>query len=48
MTKQTGLRLEWERFKDVGDANKTRGTDNGKTGQGDVDLLSIGIQYKFF
>lgn len=47
LTKQVGLRLEWERFKDVGDPNKTRGTDNGKTGQSDADLLSVGIQYKF-
>lgn len=48
LTKQTSLRLEWERFKDLGDENKTRGTDNGKTGQSDVDFLSIGIRYNFF
>jgi OOP family OmpA-OmpF porin len=47
LTKQVGLRLEWERFKDVGDPNNTRGTDNGKTGQSDADLLSVGVKYNF-
>lgn len=32
------LRGEWERFMDVG--------DDDKTGEGDVDLLSVGIEYK--
>lgn len=48
LTKQASLRLEWERFKNVGDENKTRGVDNGKTGQSDVDFLSVGIRYNFF
>ncbi len=48
ITKQWNLRMEYERFKDVGDQNATRGIDNGKTGQSDIDLLSIGVEYKFF
>lgn len=36
--KNVAARLEWERFKDVGDNN---------TGEGDVDLLSVGLVYKF-
>lgn len=39
LTEQTGLRLEWEQFKDVGNASTT--------GQADVDLISLGIQYTF-
>jgi OOP family OmpA-OmpF porin len=35
----TGLRLEWERFTDVG--------DDIKTGQSDVDLLTAGIVFRF-
>jgi OOP family OmpA-OmpF porin len=38
-TKTVGMRAEWERFKDVGDENKT--------GQGDLDLLSVGLVFKF-
>ena len=37
-TKQTSLRVEWEQFKNVGDKNKT--------GESDVDLIFVGIQYK--
>jgi len=48
IAKRTSLQFEWERFKNVGDENKTRGVDNGKTGQSDADLLSIGIRYNFF
>jgi len=48
ITRQLNLRVEYERFKDVGDRNATRGTDNGKTGQSDIDLLGVGIQYRFF
>ena len=33
-----GLRLEWERFHDLG---------NGPAGQGNVDLWSVGVAYKF-
>jgi OOP family OmpA-OmpF porin len=39
MSKTTGVRVEWERFKDVGDDNST--------GQSDVDLLSVGLVFKF-
>lgn len=35
----TALRLEWERFMDVG--------DEGSTGQSDVDVLSLGVVFKF-
>jgi OOP family OmpA-OmpF porin len=38
-TKNVGLRLEWERFNKVGDKDKTA--------QGDVDLLSLGLVYRF-
>lgn len=33
------VRVEWERFKDVGDAHIT--------GQSDIDVLSLGLVYKF-
>lgn len=39
LTKQTGLRAEWERLNNIGDKNTT--------GEGDVDLITVGIQYKF-
>lgn len=39
LSKMTGIRVEWERFKDVG--------DNNTTGQSDVDLLSVGFVFKF-
>lgn len=38
-TKTTGLRLDWERFADVGDEDKT--------GQSDIDLLSAGLVFRF-
>jgi OmpA-OmpF porin, OOP family len=38
-SRNLGLRAEWERFKDVGDKDKTF--------EGDVDLLSIGLVYRF-
>jgi OOP family OmpA-OmpF porin len=38
-TKRTGIRAEWEQYKNIGDKNKT--------GESDLDLISIGIQYKF-
>lgn len=37
--KTIGMRAEWERFKDIGDENTT--------GQGDVDLLSLSLVYRF-
>lgn len=43
LTKQTSLRVEWEQFKDVGNASTT---GSSGTGQADVSLISIGIQYK--
>lgn len=44
LTEQTGLRLEWEQFKNVGNASTT---GSSGTGQADVDLISLGIQYTF-
>ncbi|MDP2788149.1 MAG: outer membrane beta-barrel protein [Pseudomonadota bacterium] len=38
-TKNIAVRAEWERYKDVGDENAI--------GTSDVDMLSVGIQYKF-
>jgi OOP family OmpA-OmpF porin len=38
-SKTVGVRAEWERFKDVG--------DNNTTGQSDIDLLSVGVVFKF-
>ncbi len=38
-TKNLGIRGEWERFNKVGNKDKT--------GEADVDLLSIGLVYKF-
>ena len=38
-TKNVGARLEWERFNNVGNKDKT--------GEANVDLLSVGIVYKF-
>lgn len=37
--KTTGMRFEWEKFKDVGDENTT--------GQGDIDLLSLSLVFRF-
>jgi OmpA-OmpF porin, OOP family len=37
--KTTGMRAEWEKFKDVGDENET--------GQGDIDLLSLSLVFRF-
>lgn len=37
--KTMGLRAEWEKFKDIGDENKT--------GKGDIDLLSLSLVFKF-
>jgi OOP family OmpA-OmpF porin len=38
-SKIVGVRAEWERFMDVGDDNTT--------GQSDIDLLSVGVVFKF-
>ena len=38
-TKSVGLRMEWERYFDVGDRNDT--------GEADIDLISAGLVYKF-
>ncbi len=37
--KNAALRLEWQRYKDVGDDNTT--------GQGDIDLIGVGLVLKF-
>jgi len=39
-TKNMAVRAEWERYKDVGDENNTGG-------QSDVDVWSLGLQFKF-
>ena len=44
--KKVGLVAEWERYTNVGDDNRGA-TDKGKTGQSDMDFLSIGIRYNF-
>lgn len=36
---QLGLQLEWERFNNLG--------DEAKTGESDVDLLSLGVKFRF-
>ena len=38
-TKSAGVRVEWERFKDVG--------DDSTTGQSDIDLLSLSLIFRF-
>ncbi|MBU1665601.1 MAG: outer membrane beta-barrel protein [Gammaproteobacteria bacterium] len=38
-SKNIAVRAEWERYQDVGDENTT--------GKSDVDMLSVGVQYKF-
>lgn len=43
LTKQTSLRVEWEQFKNVGNDSIT---GSSGTSQADVNLISIGIQYK--
>jgi OOP family OmpA-OmpF porin len=41
-TKSMGLRVEWERYFEVGSSNF-----NGGTGEADVDLISAGLVFKF-
>lgn len=38
-TRNLGMRVEWERFKNVG--------ENSTTGRSDVDLVSLGLRYRF-
>lgn len=38
-TKAVGLRMEWERYFEVGDADTTRAAD--------IDLLTVGVVFKF-
>ncbi|MDP2029155.1 MAG: outer membrane beta-barrel protein [Thiobacillus sp.] len=42
VTPSVGLRLDWERFFEVGSSS-----NNGGTGEADVDMLSAGVVYKF-
>ncbi|MHB1214971.1 MAG: outer membrane beta-barrel protein [Thiobacillus sp.] len=39
LTKSVGLRMEWERYFNVGDA--------GGTGEADIDLITAGVAFKF-
>jgi OOP family OmpA-OmpF porin len=39
VSKSTALRVEWERFRNVGDA--------ATTGRGDIDVLTLGVHYRF-
>jgi len=41
-TKAVGLRMEWERYFEVGSS-----LNNGGTGEADIDLVSVGVVYKF-
>lgn len=41
-TKAVGMRLEWERFFETGSS-----INNGGTGEADIDLVSVGLVYKF-
>lgn len=41
-TKSLGLRVEWERYFEVGSSNF-----NGGTGEADIDLISAGVTFKF-
>jgi OOP family OmpA-OmpF porin len=41
-TKSVGLRMEWERFFEVGSSDF-----NGGTGEADIDLISAGLVFKF-
>lgn len=41
-TKSLGLRVEWERYFEVGSSSF-----NGGTGEADVDLISAGVTFKF-
>jgi OOP family OmpA-OmpF porin len=41
-SKSVGLRVEWERYFEVGSSNF-----NGGTGEADIDLISAGMVFKF-
>ncbi|OHE61751.1 MAG: hypothetical protein A2X71_05565 [Thiobacillus sp. GWE1_62_9] len=41
-TKSLGLRVEWERYFEVGSSSF-----NGGTGEADIDLISAGVTFKF-
>jgi len=41
-TKSVGLRMEWERFFEVGSSDF-----NGGTGEADIDLITAGVVFKF-
>lgn len=41
-TKAVGLRMEWERYFETGSS-----VSNGGTGEADIDLVSVGLIYKF-
>jgi len=42
LTESVGLRVEWERYFEVGSSNF-----NGGTGEADIDLISAGVTFKF-
>jgi OOP family OmpA-OmpF porin len=38
-TKRLGVRLDWDRYSKLGDSNTT--------GESDVDMISLGVVFKF-
>ena len=42
LTKSVGFRLEWERYFEAGSSSNNLGT-----GEADIDLVSVGVVYKF-
>jgi len=42
---QVALRVEWERFTNIGKKFEIGGT--GTTGEADTDLYSVGLAYRF-
>lgn len=42
LTESVGLRVEWERYFEVGSSSF-----NGGTGEADIDLISAGVTFKF-
>lgn len=42
LTESVGLRVEWERYFEVGSSSY-----NGGTGEADIDLISAGVTFKF-
>jgi opacity protein-like surface antigen len=45
-TKSVGMRVEWERFFNVG-SSPSNATAGQTTGEADIDLISAGLVYKF-